>query len=102
MKHILAVIPVITEKSMGLAGDRWYSFKVDVHLSKPQIANAIEDQFKVHVTKVKTMRVRGKTKLSGRKRLLTTQADWKKAIVKLKDNEKIDLFSVEEKPVIKK
>ncbi len=101
MKHQNFVKPVITEKSMGLAATSWYSFRVDPDLSKPEIAGMIENQFKVHVMRIKTIHVKSKLKHSGRKRTVSETGDWKKAIVKLKDNEKIDLFSVEEKTVAK-
>lgn len=99
MKHLIVLQPVITEKSMSLAGNHWYTFKANLSLNKFEIAGAIEEQFKVHVTKIKTINMKGKSKRAGRKRLLTKTTGWKKAMVRLKSGEKIDLFSVEEKPV---
>jgi ribosomal protein L23 len=98
MKHNTFVHPVITEKSMDLASRKWYSFRVDLHLTKKDIAKLIEDQFKVHVVDVRTLSMHGKAKRTGKKRIEQVGADWKKALVKVLPNESIDLFSVEEGP----
>ena len=58
--------------------------------NKTQIRNAVQELFKVKVTKVNTLNVRGKAR-----RQRTAQAgrapNWKKAIVTLKDGDKIVL-----------
>lgn len=94
MKQVL-LRPIITEKSTQLIQKGWYSFAVDLHTNKIELAKAVEDAFKVHVVNIRTSHVKGKTKRSGKRRVLTTFSDWKKALVKLKPNEKIDLFQVE-------
>lgn len=67
-----------------------YTVVADRRANKTEIRQAVQELFKVKVTKVNTMNVRGKAR---RKR--TAQAgkamDWKKAIVTLKDGEKIAL-----------
>ncbi|MGB9602115.1 MAG: 50S ribosomal protein L23 [Verrucomicrobiia bacterium] len=67
-----------------------YTFMVDKRANKYQIKKAVEELFKVKVVKVNTMNVRGKAR-----RQYTTQAgkspDWKKAIVTLKQGDKIIL-----------
>lgn len=67
-----------------------YTFVVDKRANKFQIKKAVEELFKVKVIKVNTMNVRGKLR-----RQYTTQAgkspDWKKAIVTLKEGDKIIL-----------
>lgn len=90
--------PLITEKTMRLKEQGWFTFIVDRPATKPWIAHEIEKEFKVHVVKIMTSIVKGKTKRSGKKRLVTKSANWKKAIVKLKTNEKIDLFPAEGLP----
>ncbi len=67
-----------------------YTVVADRLASKPQIKQAVQELFKVKVTRVNTLNVRGKAR-----RQRTTQAgkaaDWKKAIVTLKDGDKIVL-----------
>lgn len=90
--------PIITEKSLHLAGGGWFTFAVDKNSAKPEIAKAVNDAFSVHVTEVKTLTLAGKSKRAGKKRLLKIGAGWKKTLVKLKPGEKIDLFTVETPP----
>lgn len=67
-----------------------YTVVADRRATKPQIRTAVEELFKVKVTKVNTLNVRGKFR-----RQRTAQAgqtpDWKKAIVTLKAGDKIVL-----------
>ncbi len=67
-----------------------YTIVADRLATKPQIRQAVQELFKVKVVAINTMNVRGKLR---RKR--TTQAgkapDWKKAIVTLKEGDKIVL-----------
>src|SRR3990167_7288998 len=87
--------PLMTEKSLNLASRGWYSFMVNREAKKREIAQRIGAQLKVHVTNVRTISVKGKTTRTGKKRLLKSASPWKKAMVHLKPNEKIDLFAVE-------
>ncbi len=86
MKNLYQVIkrPVITEKSALQVVDSKYTFKVDKRASKGEIKRAIEKLFEVTVLDVKTMSVKGKGK----------KPDWKKAVVTLKEGDKIELFEV--------
>jgi large subunit ribosomal protein L23 len=67
-----------------------YTVVADRRATKPQIRHAVQELFKVKVTKINTLNVRGKFR-----RQRTSQAgqapDWKKAIVTLKDGDKITL-----------
>lgn len=67
-----------------------YTVIADRRANKTQIRKAVEDLFKVNVVKVNTLNVRGKYR-----RQRTAQAgqtsDWKKALVTLKEGEKISL-----------
>jgi large subunit ribosomal protein L23 len=90
-KHETVVRPLITEKSSAAYQDRGeYTFEVHPDASKPQIRQAIEELFGVKVTGVWTSNVRGKEKRMGR----TTgrRPAWKKAIVKLRDGDTIEIF----------
>jgi large subunit ribosomal protein L23 len=84
--------PLITEKASVLNTQGRYVFAVDRHSTKEEIKNAVEKNFKVKVIGVQTMGVKGKKRRSLRTKKQTTQADWKKAIVSLKQGDKIDLF----------
>ncbi len=100
MNSIL-IRPIITEKTTAQAGNGWFTFAVDKDSNKNQIVRVINEQFKVHVIKIVTVTVHGKTKKVGRRGIIIRSSNWKKAMVKLKPNEKIDLFTVPEKPVVK-
>jgi large subunit ribosomal protein L23 len=67
-----------------------YTVVADRRATKPQIRTAVQELFKVKVTKINTLNVRGKAR-----RQRTAQAgkasDWKKAIVTLKEGDKISL-----------
>lgn len=84
--------PVITEKSLKDAGDSWYTFKVNSQANKNQIAEAVEKAFSVHVETVKTLIVKGKSRRIGRKRQEIKLGSFKKALVRLKKGEKINVF----------
>jgi large subunit ribosomal protein L23 len=86
--------PIVTEKITGLQDKRQFSFEVSLDANKIQIAQAVEKKFKVTVTSVRTMTVKGKrkTQLTRRGRFEGRKNTWKKAIVTLKDGDKIDYF----------
>lgn len=88
--------PVITEKTTKLAEEGKYTFRVNSGLNKFQIKKLIEDVFKVHVTGVHTQKIGGHTKknLKGKIRV---NLPFKKAIVSLKEKEKIELFETKKK-----
>ena len=87
----IIIAPVITEKSMSVIADKKYTFKVAKDANKIEIANAVEEIFKVKVAKVNTISVRGKARRMGRYEGYT--ASWKKAVVTLKaDSKTIEFF----------
>ena len=67
-----------------------YSFEVARDANKIEIKRAVESVFNVKVADVRTMQQRGKAKRQGR--WVGKRNDWKKAIVKLKPDQKIELF----------
>lgn len=83
------VSPVITEKSTIVSEHNQVIFEVAINATKSEIKEAVETLFKVSVTAVNTMRVKGKTKrfrgIAGRRK------DIKKAVVTLKDGDTIDI-----------
>jgi large subunit ribosomal protein L23 len=82
--------PIVTEKSTMLAAQGKYVFEVAVGANKPQIAEAVEKAFNVHVVDVNTSHVRGKLKRYGRN--IGRQVSWKKAVVTLQAGEQIQVF----------
>ena len=85
--------PVVTEKSMNLMADKWYTFFVHPDANKTMIKNAIEQMFEgTKVERVNTMNIPGKTKRRGTT-VGKTPAK-KKAMVKLTaDSKDIEIFS---------
>ncbi|TSC65693.1 MAG: large subunit ribosomal protein L23 [Microgenomates group bacterium Gr01-1014_80] len=90
--NIILRKPIITEKSMKLIGSGLYAFKVDKNSTKPQIAKAVANQFKVEVVKVKTINVKGEIKMQKRVRKSYQTSGFKKALVQLKKGQKIAIF----------
>jgi large subunit ribosomal protein L23 len=85
--------PLVTEKSTALAIANKYIFEVDIRANKPQIKEAVETAFEVTVLEVNTMVMKGKKRggqRSGRK--VSYGNDWKKAVVTLIADDKIELF----------
>jgi large subunit ribosomal protein L23 len=81
----------VTEKGMHRANrHNAYSFEVVVEASKDDIRRAVEELFNVKVDKVAVQNRIGKMRRS-RTRQTSTKA-WKKAVVKLKPDFKINLF----------
>ena len=81
--------PVITEKATVLRDGNTYAFKVDPAANKIQIRQAVERIFDVHVDSVRTVSMPRKPKRQGWHRGSTSA--WKKAYVKLRAGDAIDL-----------
>ncbi len=91
LAHDIIRRPIITEQSMDQVADRKYTFEVARGANKIEIKKAVEEIFKVEVEKVTTMNYIGKPKRQGV--FSGKRADWKKAVVKLKEGSKtIELF----------
>lgn len=85
------VRPIMTEKTSAAYQDRQeYTFEVAPDASKLAIRAAIQKLFGVTVTGVQTMNVRGKRRRVGQS--IGNRSNWKKAIVKLKEGDTIDIF----------
>ena len=81
----------LSEKSNKLSSELGqYTFEVHGHANKHQIAEAVEKTFKVTVRRVNTQNYRGKNKRSRAGRPVVG-SDYKKAIVTLKQGDKIEL-----------
>jgi large subunit ribosomal protein L23 len=90
--HLSEVLrrPLVTEKNTALQALNKYAFEIADGANKMMIQEAVEKAFKVKVTKVNVITMRGKTKRVGRR--LTHTNPWKKAIVTLRVGDKIEYF----------
>jgi large subunit ribosomal protein L23 len=83
---------ILTEKANALREkDNQVIFEVARAANKVQIKDAVQRLFKVRVTDVNTMILRGKDRRMGRGYSKTQ--NWKKAIVTLKEGDSIDFFA---------
>ncbi len=83
--------PVFTEKSLRLAKLGKYSFWVERMDSKSGIKNEVNKLFGVHVNEIKTITTHGEAKRNNRGMQVAVMPT-KKAIVTLKNGEKIEIF----------
>lgn len=83
--------PLVTEKSTHLQNTQnAYAFQVHAKATKPQIRAAVEKLYSVKVVDVRTMTRKGKPRRARYK--ITHTGEWKRAIVVLDENSRIDLF----------
>jgi len=85
------VKPLLTEKITGLQEQaNRVAFVVKKNATRVDIHHAVESALKVKVQTVNVMNVMGKTKRQGR--FVGKRADWKKAIITLREGEKLELY----------
>ena len=86
--------PIVTEKMAALQEKGHYAFEVEQSANKIEIARAVEKKFNVTVVNVRTSRQKGKMKsqMTRKGRFAGRTTGWKKAIVRLKDGDKIQFF----------
>lgn len=91
--HITEVIkkPMLTEKTYVGHANNEYTFIVDKKANKVQIKKTFEEIFKVKVKDVRTMNYNAKEKKMGR--FVGKTNSYKKAIIILRDGEKLDILS---------
>ncbi|RJQ48439.1 MAG: 50S ribosomal protein L23 [Nitrospiraceae bacterium] len=93
MRNVYDVLvgPLLTEKGTIMKEkDNKILFKVARDANKIEIKKAVEEVFKVKVDRVTTMNCKGKKKRMGKYE--GKRSDWKKAIVALKEGEKLDFI----------
>ena len=89
--NAVIINPQITEKSTHQQTTRnAYAFQVHANANKHEIKTAIERQYNVKVQDVRTMNRKGKPRRSRYK--MTHTSDWKKAVIVLEENSRIELF----------
>ena len=101
-KNNIILSPILSEKSHSLSEQfNKYVFKVDKSANKLEIKKSIENRFNVKIVKVSTMNFKGKKKnmtiKSDGNVLRTTgnRSNWKKAIVTLDKDSKINFVEGE-------
>ena len=83
------IYPRVTEKATSLSEQNKVVFQVRKDVEKKMIKKSVEKIFKVNVTKINTINIKGKSKMvRGRK---AYKSGYKKAIVTLKKGQSIDL-----------
>ena len=89
--YSVIVKPLVTEQGMHFANVKSaYSFQVNKRANKTQIKNGVERIYGVKVEKVRTANRKGKPR---RYRYKTGKTrHWKRAIVKLHDEDRIDFY----------
>lgn len=92
-KQVL-IAPITTERSTAFAKSGFYTFAVSQKMRKGEIKKAIEDQFQVNVVEIRTIRMPGKKRRKGKYMREVSSPSWKKAIVKIKKDQKIPIFEV--------
>ena len=82
---------LITEKGSALSVQNRYLLEVAKDATKPQIAEAAEKKFGVHVLAVRTANMKGGVKYIRGTRRTTVEPTWKKAAVTVKAGERVEL-----------
>ncbi len=86
----ILIRPIITERTNDLLQENKYTFEVNRDANKIQIKTAVQKLFNVDVEKVTTISIKPKKKRVGRHQGYTSAS--KKAIVKVKEGQKIEQF----------
>ena len=84
----IVIAPIITEKATKISEKNQYVFKVKIDSNKKEIKQAIEKLFKVKVKNIKTIKIKGKSKIF--KGTKGKRSDYKKAIICLNKGENLD------------
>ena len=93
MENVNVILsPIISEKSMSDASKGKYSFRVHNKSTKKDIKKAVEEKFKVNVIKTATIFTKKRKTRMGTKKAQTLNKFYKKAIVTLKEGQKISIF----------
>ncbi len=89
--HQVIIRPLVTEKGVHRAArNNHYAFEIHPQATKTDVRRAVEELFDVVVDKVMTQNRRGKTRRYRHRYGVTS--NWKKAVVKLNAEHRIDFF----------
>ena len=87
----IIIKPLVTEKSTHQQQARnAYAFQVHADANKPSIKNAVEKLYNVKVVDVRTLNRKGKPRRT--RTGMSKTSDWKRAVVVLDENSRIELF----------
>lgn len=87
----ILMYPQITEKATELTKQNQYAFKITARANKTEVKKAIEGLYGVDVLGVKIVKVHAKARRLGR--ILGWRKGYKKAIVKIKEGQKIEVLA---------
>ncbi len=88
--HAINIVPIITEKSHGLAAEGKYTFRVAKNATKKQVKSVVEEMYGVHVENVHVVVVKPKRRTVKYNR--GYQKLYKKAVVSVKKGDHIAVF----------
>ena len=89
--YMVVLRPLVTEKGMHRSTrNNQYAFEVHLQATKDDVRRAVEELFSVKVDKVRTQNRRGKPRKHKFKQGQTKA--WKKAVVTLDKEHRIDFF----------
>jgi large subunit ribosomal protein L23 len=90
--HEVIKRPIVTEKGVAKKeNERTLCFEVAAGANKTQVKAAVEQLFKVKVADVRTVTLEGKLRRRGK--FAGYRSDWKKAYVRLKDDQKVPEYA---------
>lgn len=95
MKNLI-LKPHITEKTVKLTSKGIFTFLIEKKSRKEDLRKLIEKLFSVNVVSINTVSIKGELKKNFKSNTYYTKKFTKKALIKLKKGQKIDLFDLEE------
>ena len=93
---MVALKPLVTEKSYVLSRKGLYVFRADKSMRKKDIAALLKDQYGVDAVRVRTLVMPSSKKRVGKKRLMVRERGWKKAYVTLAKGQELQLITPKE------
>ena len=88
----IIIRPVVSEKSYEAFDGNVYTFLVAPDANKIEIRKAVEELFATRVASVRTLNRKGKRKRNRRSGVWGTRPSEKRALVSLRDGDRIDVF----------
>ncbi len=84
--------PHISEKATEMSEEGFYVFRVKDTANKTEVKRELEEIYKVHIESVRIIKAQSKKKRVGR--IEGRRKGYKKAVVKVKKGERIDITSL--------
>jgi large subunit ribosomal protein L23 len=86
--------PLVTEKAIAAQTVGKYGFIVDTKATKGQVATEFQSLFGIKPQKVNLLVIKGKVKSNWKTRTPINRPNFKKAIITLKKDQKIDILTL--------